>query len=209
MELLLYILRHGETDYNLESRIQGQRDTPLNQNGIRAAELTGKALGEICFDRVISSPLTRAKQTAEIILSQNRRSRTEIETDDRLMEISFGEWEGRRSLPELNEIPEELFRLFLHDPMSFPGAPGGETVREVIDRTNTFLRELLSDEENGGKTILLSTHGCAMRALLQMVYGDGDDFWHGGAPKNCALNIVLLSEGRLSLIRDDILQSIR
>lgn len=64
----LYIIRHGETQWNVEGRLQGQTDTELNENGIRLAKITAEGMKEIPFDLGISSPLTRAKKTAEIVL---------------------------------------------------------------------------------------------------------------------------------------------
>lgn len=87
----LYIIRHGETDWNKQRRLQGQSDTELNEYGIRLAQITGEALKDIRFDHIFSSPLKRAYRTAEII----RDGRTvPIVTDDRLKEIGFGINEG-------------------------------------------------------------------------------------------------------------------
>ena len=83
----LYIIRHGETDWNKEKRLQGRSDTELNEYGIELAEITADALKDVTFDRIYSSPLKRAYRTAEII----RLDRDiEIQTDDRLLEICFG-----------------------------------------------------------------------------------------------------------------------
>ena len=70
MDMQIYVIRHGETAMNLESRLQGWLDEPLNENGILVAQLTGKALRDVRFDRVISSPLSRAKETARLILEE-------------------------------------------------------------------------------------------------------------------------------------------
>ena len=88
MDMKLYILRHGETDLNVQGRLQGWLDAPLNENGVRAAAETGRALREIRFDRAISSPLRRALETARLILAENA-GQPPVETDGRLREISF------------------------------------------------------------------------------------------------------------------------
>ena len=90
----LYIIRHGETSWNVQRRLQGASDTDLNENGITLAKRTGEALKEIPFDLCFTSPLKRAKMTAELILAGRDIS---IYDDERLREISFGEWEGRDS----------------------------------------------------------------------------------------------------------------
>ena len=205
MHILLYFIRHGETDLNVKGCLQGQIDTELNEIGIRLATLTGEGLRDVRFDRVITSPLKRACRTAELIMEQNRVSHADIELDDRIMEISFGEWDGRCCLAGQNEVPMASVWSFYHDPRKYKAPPGGETIRQVIDRTNGFLQELIHDEANDGKMILISTHGCAMRALLHQVYEDKEDFWHGMLPKNCAVNVASFTDGKLSLLEDDAL----
>ena len=89
--MLIYIIRHGETDWNTKRLLQGATDIPLNQNGIEVARLTAKALKDVPFDVIYTSPLSRAVQTAEIM----RRDRDiPIIPDERLKEISFGPYEG-------------------------------------------------------------------------------------------------------------------
>lgn len=90
----LYIIRHGETDWNKQKRLQGQSDTMLNEYGIELAEITAKALKDVQFDYIFSSPLKRAYKTAEIIRGERN---VPIVTDDRLKEIGFGINEGVRS----------------------------------------------------------------------------------------------------------------
>lgn len=87
----LYIIRHGETDWNKEKRLQGQSDTQLNEYGIELARITGEALKDVHFDYIFSSPLKRAYKTAELIRMDRP---VKIITDDRLKEICFGVNEG-------------------------------------------------------------------------------------------------------------------
>ena len=86
----LYIVRHGETEWNKIGRYQGITNVPLNENGIAQAKACGNALKDIHFDRILSSDLSRALVTAETIRG-NRQ--LEIKTDERLREINFGDWE--------------------------------------------------------------------------------------------------------------------
>ena len=85
--------------------------------------------------------------------------------------------------------------------MRFPGFPNGETLDEVKRRTKEFLDEMcrISDD----RTYLIGTHGCAVRALLNSLYENPDDYWHGHVPYNCAVNIVEIKDGRAQLIADD------
>ena len=81
--------------------------------------------------------------------------------------------------------------------------PGGESTAEVVERTRDFLMETVNDPQNDGKTLLITTHGGAMRALLQEVYGHEEDFWHGGVPDNCTVNIAMAEDGKFTLVADD------
>lgn len=93
--MLLYIIRHGETSWNVMRKIQGATDIPLNENGIRLAKITGEKLADVPFDAAISSPLQRAYKTAQLVLGHRE---IPIETDERIQEISFGDLEGEQLL---------------------------------------------------------------------------------------------------------------
>ena len=178
----LYIIRHGETDLNAKSVMQGWVDPPINQSGRELAAMTGQAMKDIRFDRCISSPLSRARETAEIVLRESGNE-IPITTDDRLREMSCGDIE-EKSITEMGDVA----RLFFVDPFRFPGFPNGETIQDLCSRTQEFFRELTAVDD--GKTYLISTHGCAMRAMLNYLFDDPSDYWRGRAPYNCAVCIV-------------------
>ena len=96
--MVLYFIRHGETSWNVEGKMQGQTDIPLNENGIRLAEETAEGLRDIPFDLCISSPLSRAHETARIILYGKD---IPIIKDARIEEMAFGEYEGKCCAREL------------------------------------------------------------------------------------------------------------
>ncbi|MCR5575933.1 MAG: histidine phosphatase family protein [Oscillospiraceae bacterium] len=183
----LYILRHGETALNSKGVMQGWLDEPLNENGRRLAVLSGQAMKGIRFDRCISSPLIRATQTAEIILRESENA-VKIEIDDRIREINFGDLEGK----SLSEMGKEGY-LFYTDPLRFAGFPNGESIRDVCERTQAFLKELIAKDD--GKVCLISTHGCAMRAMVNCLKDDPSDYWYGHAPYNCSFTIVETETG--------------
>lgn len=197
----IYIIRHGETKSNEEGRLQGWLDDPLNAFGIRLAEETGRALKGTKFDAVFSSPLLRARQTAEILLRESGNS-AEIREDDRIREIHMGDAEGKRFRPGQCEVDPVRIAAFFRDPVHAPAFPNGESVREVMVRTQAFLKELAGKEY---ETVLISTHGCALRCMLNFLYSDPGDFWHGHVPYNCCVNIVEVKDGRLTLTGDDLI----
>lgn len=93
----IYLIRHGETDWNKEKKLQGVTDIPLNAYGIELAEKTAEGLKDVPFDRIYTSPLIRAKKTAEIIRG-NRP--IDLVVKEELKEISFGDYEGHHYKPE-------------------------------------------------------------------------------------------------------------
>ncbi|MCR4673233.1 MAG: histidine phosphatase family protein, partial [Lachnospiraceae bacterium] len=178
----IYIVRHGETALNAKAVMQGRIDEPLNDNGRKLALLTGQAMKWISFDRCVSSPLGRAVETAEIILRESG-SNIPISIDDRIIELNFGDLEGKK----LAEMGEEGI-LFYTDPFHFVGFPNGESFHDACKRTQEFLKQLIAKDD--GKTWLVSTHGCALRAMVNYLSDDPSDFWLGHAPYNCSFTII-------------------
>ena len=195
--MLIYIIRHGETDLNVKGVLQGWVDEPLNESGMRLARITGTKMESVRFDGCFSSPLKRAAETARIVLEASGND-LPIRYDDRLREISFGEAEGRR-----RSTLGEQGRRFFEEPFRYEPFPGGESIRQVCARTQSFLKELLLRDD--GKTYLLSTHGCALRAMLNYLYEDPSDFWHMHVPYNCAVSIVEGRNGQGRLVGDDVI----
>jgi broad specificity phosphatase PhoE len=158
----LYIVRHGETKYNSEGRIQGGGlDSPLTKEGENQALLLSKFLKEqeITCDYIFSSPLERSMHTARIVSSYMEK---EIIQDPLLKEISCGEYEGKL----ITEIdPEKLKRLRVDPGEKYPG---GECVEDVRRRGEQFLNKLKSSE--GGIAIIFS-HGNFLRAFAGAATG--------------------------------------
>lgn len=206
----VYVVRHGETDLNSRGLLQGIIDEPLNQNGIDLAVITGKALADVPFDVIYSSPLIRAKKTAEIIAeecrkAQGRKRAIPIITDVRLREIQFGDYELKCVIPGKQDMddPENYMKLS-SDPFNYePRGKDAESIRDVIDRTGAFWDEMVAKKKLQNKTILIAMHGCATRALLNRVYEDKTDYWHGGVPGNCAVNILEIKNGKVRFIEED------
>lgn len=180
----LYIIRHGETDWNKQKRLQGQSDTELNGYGIELAEITGTALKYVSFDHIFSSPLKRAYRTAEII----RGDRTvPIITDDRLKEIGFGINEGVRS-----ELITADFHYFFDAPEKYVPAEGGETYEELCSRSRDFIESVLIplSVKEPDSVVLVTAHGALNKSM--MIYLNHlqiKNMWDGVFQKNCCVNI--------------------
>lgn len=133
----IYLIRHGETDYNRGKRLQGETDIPLNAQGIELARKTAEGLRDIPFDRIYTSPLIRAKRTAEIIRGDRR---IEIIETDGLKEISFGDYEGLTILDGSYNVPDPDFCDFFNRPERYHTPPNGESIEHMRVRTTSFIR---------------------------------------------------------------------
>ena len=153
----IWIVRHGETAKNREKRLQGRSNAPLNENGIRQAEAVRAFFGSrgIHMDAVYSSPLLRAVQTARIIAGDE----TEIITDELLLEMDYGPYEGA-SLE--NPAPELLY--FFRDFVHHPAPEGMESLEHVKTRMGVFLERI---KASGADNILIATHAIAMKGALE------------------------------------------
>jgi probable phosphoglycerate mutase len=149
--LTIYAIRHGQTNWNLEGRIQGKTDSLLNEEGKSQAAAVAKTIPKD-IDFIISSPMARALKTAEII---NEEFGVDIILDERIVERSFGDYEGL--------LTSEIDLKPLRDWSANLPVPNGETAREVAERTFEFLDDVI--KKYSGKTLLIVTHGQILRAF--------------------------------------------
>ena len=204
----VYFMRHGETDWNSIKRVQGHTDIPLNQNGISLAEKTSRAVHEagIKFDLIYTSPLVRAKKTAEIM---NLYSKTKIIEDKRIIEFCFGEGEGH-TYEEIktNDYFKNLRNWFLA-PENYVAEKGAESYEEFFGRIDSFLetirtieKEGFADEsgnESSVENVLIVCHGGVVRGLLKQMLGwSTADFAKTRIP-NCGLNLCKLTDGEFAM----------
>lgn len=196
----IYLIRHGETDQNKCKCLQGRSDIELNEYGRELARKTAEGLKDIPFDIIFTSPLKRARETAEIIRGKRE---IPIVLEERIQEISFGEYEGLCYGKENYSIPDKNFMNFFNKPQDYKTPPGGESLEEVITRMGEFLQEILQKEVYKDKNILLSTHGCALKACLANINGSLlAEFWGEGVHKNCAVSLIEVKEGKVVVTED-------
>ena len=189
----LYIIRHGETDWNKARKVQGSVDIPLNAYGRHLAKGTAKGFEQLHFDLAYTSPLKRAKETAEIIL-ENRE--TPLCIDKRLEEISFGIYEGMVCDSQNDSEQFWAFDKLFTQPEAYVPM-GGESLEELSSRAGEFLEELKKKFGGQDKQILVVSHGATLNALLNHVKGNHDvaNFWPGNVFPNCGVAVVRVEDG--------------
>lgn len=197
----LYILRHGETAWNRERRLQGRSDVELNENGRRLAKETAEGMKEIPFDLVFTSPLKRAKETAELVLGGRD---IPIIEDPRIIEISFGVNEGKSwRKTESYEGDPNMYRFF-NEPELYQPVEGAESLEQLAERTADFMKDICGRPELQDQTILVSTHGAATRGLLNSLRTwELHDFWGGRVAPNCGVAIVECRDGHPVLLEQN------
>ena len=160
----LYLIRHGETDWNARRLLQGRRDIPLNAVGQGQAVVSGTCLKWLLPDATtvdfIASPLSRTRQTMEIIRQQLSLDASDYRTDERLVEINFGEWEGL-DWQQIAERQPERYQARQADPLNFIPTDG-ENYPHVFERVGSLLNSLQRD------TVLVA-HAGVLRSCLALL----------------------------------------
>ena len=188
----IYLVRHGETDWNQAGLLQGQTDIALNAQGLEQAREAAERLKEVPFEIAFCSPLIRAKRTAETIIGDRKITLT---TDERLRELNFGPWEG----VDIRSIKDAASQPFTN-PGSYIPPVGAESFAQLYKRSGEFVDQVLLPLEGTYETVLVVAHGGVSRSILNPVLNiPVDDFWrmHMG---NCATAILDCTDGKLSML---------
>lgn len=160
MGTIIYLTRHGETEWNIEKRLQGRGDSPLTKDGIQRAKELRDRIKNIDIDVIYSSPIKRALNTANILRGNKN---IDIVTDDRLMEMCFGDYEGKKIDIIQKENPNWDIKLIMQGNVEIC-SPNGENLKEVRERISKLMNKIIA--ENIGKSILIVTHGITLKALM-------------------------------------------
>ena len=156
MKLLL--VRHGQTDWNLAHRFQGHGDVPLNEAGLQQAKALKDHLSGEAIDLIYSSDLRRASETAKIISN----GKLELQTDSRLREVNFGDWDGL-AYDEIKEKYRDVLSAWENDVYK-NAPPNGETLEQLVTRSQSILHDLIAIHSD--KTILIVAHGGVLQVLI-------------------------------------------
>ena len=157
------IIRHGETMWNVQKRIQGQRNSKLSENGITQAELVAKALVKREFDVLVSSDLGRAIETAKII---NKQLLLPHEYNANLRERSFGIFEGKNFAEIEEKYPEEFLRYKERNPEFV--VPGGESIQQMYKRITSEIESVARKFKD--QKVLIVSHGLVLEMMMYRTF---------------------------------------
>ena len=186
---MLYIIRHGQTELNTKMLMQGRSDHPLNETGMaQAEEAAGRFAGMgVKIDKVYSSPLIRALQTARAIAPD-----AELTVDDRLIEMDYGPYEGM----DLRDPAPEVMEFF-RDFVNVPAPEGMEPLPDVVERLGLFLEDIREEAEH--RNILISTHAIAMKGALEYLTPDSHGSYWSTYIGNCEVYVAEADNGGFSI----------
>ena len=197
----VYFLRHGQTDWNREKRLQGSVSHPrLTDEGRRMAEATGEGMcaAGLRFDRVYTSPYARARETAELVAP---KAGHEPIADCRLREMCFGKYEGMRY--GKGDYPDENLRLFFEGDSDqyVPQGEGAESFAQVQSRLREFLEKELRPQDGKVTNVLCVAHSLVLKSLVRELAGENVS---AAAKKtlqpNCCVHTVRYENGKFKLI---------
>ena len=187
-DTIFIVVRHGETYWNVEMRIQGQHDSPLTENGIAQAEALAGRLAAKRIDALISSDLGRAMQTARVI---SERIGLAVIADARLRERAFGVGEGMTYTEVDEAYPGAFARIREVDPDFV--IPGGESRRQFHERVRAAFDDLARC--HAGRTILVVTHGGVLATFFRHVHGIAIHAARAIPIANAAYNVLVHDAG--------------
>ncbi len=193
----IYLIRHGQTAWNKEEIFRGRTDVPLDETGLKQAELASDYFRDIQIHRIYSSPLSRAWQTAALIA---RVHQLKVQPLEGIIDMSFGTWEGHAH-QEIQMADPETYRLWKEKPL-LARLPGGETLDDVRSRAMVSLEEVI--QKHPGETIILVSHRVVNKVLLCGILGlDNSHFWQI-VQDTTAINLIQFKGGKyiLALMND-------
>ncbi len=188
------IVRHGQTDLNRRGFIQGSKvDPELSIQGRAQAEDAASRFDVSDFDLVYTSPMRRARQTAELFVQK----KLPILTDDRLKEMDFGSWDGADTVPLRQKHPDAFDSEGLLTAAYHQYAPDGESHEELHDRLASFL--MMLEQQDQAHHVLLFCHGVVERMICAHYFTDGDIGFFDQID-NCALSKIRVTSGKARLL---------
>lgn len=192
--LKLYVIRHGETVWNTEKKLQGWKDSELTENGMENALLLGDRLKGIDFESIYTSPSGRTKDTAKLISGDRVQN---IIEDENLREINLGDWEGQTHDAIKEKYPND-YDAFWNKPHLYK-SNSGEDFYQLNERVKQFLERVKTEQISGN--ILIVTHTVFIKTLLAHCKGLSiDKLWGPPFIHDTSLSIIELNGNHFSII---------
>lgn len=169
----LVLVRHGQSQWNLENRFTGWVDVPITEKGAEEARRAGRELKGIKFDLAFTSELQRAQQTLDILLKESGQAKIPIEKDKALNERHYGDLQGLNKAETAKKYGEEQVHVWRRSYDVKP--PNGESLKDTAERTLPYFNEKILPAAAAGKNILVSAHGNSLRAIVMALDKLGPD----------------------------------
>ena len=163
----LFLIRHGQSIYNLENRFTGWKDVELTDLGIAQATEAGEILSKITFDLCFTSNLKRAQNTLNLILEKMNQN-INIIKDEALNERDYGDLIGQNKLEAAEKFGSEQVQIWRRS-FDVP-PPGGESLKMTAERTLPYYNDVIKPQINSGKNIIISAHGNSIRAIVMEIF---------------------------------------
>lgn len=195
---LLYLVRHGQTEWNLAGKMQGRQDSPLTDLGKEQAKSAAEELKDISLNHCYHSPMGRTKATAEILLANHPKIAIEANAD--FLEIGFGQWEGsknsRSDHKEVRSEEERELHHFWFAPEKYTGAEASESFYELTERLYSGV-ERVNEKHDDDDTILIVSHCAAIRSFLnKCIDRQMKDFWAMPKTAPASISVVKWDKGQ-------------
>lgn len=193
----VYLVRHGQTAWNKEEIFRGRTDVPLDETGLKQAELATEYFKEMEIDAIYSSPLSRASQTAQKIAQSHN---LKVQPLPGIIDMSFGKWEGCPH-QEIREKDSKTYRQWVEEP-HLVRLPGGEGLDDVRVRAMAALEEVI--RKHPEKTLVLVSHRVICKVLICAILGlENSHFWQI-TQDTTAINLIQYRKGKyiLSLMNE-------
>jgi len=163
----LVLLRHGESQWNLENRFTGWVDVPLSPRGVEEAKSAGDKLKGFTFDRAFTSVLSRANETLRLVLEAIHQTTIPIEKDKALNERMYGELQGLNKAETAKKYGDAQVKIWRRSYDVKP--PGGESLKDTAERVLPYYETKIKPYVLKGETILIAAHGNSLRALVMQL----------------------------------------
>jgi len=192
--LSIYLVRHGETEWNSQKRLQGWQDSNLTEKGIEDAEALHDHLSDMEFDAIYSSTSKRAFKTAEVIVGKRK---LEIVVDDNLREIYLGDWEGKTTY-EVEQLYENEYYNFWNNPHLY-NRKNSETFIQVQDRALKTINKIMQEKKSGN--ILIVTHGVTLKMIMNYFEKQSlENLWKTPYIQNTSVSLVQIENQEFNIV---------